>query len=329
MPRQARLDAPGALHHVMIRGVNRSPIFSDDHDRSDFLDRLARNLEKDGTEVYAWALMKNHVHLLLKSGSRGLSSVMRCLLTGYARAFNRRHGRRGHLFENRYKSILCDGETYLLTLVRYIHLNPYRVRVVSGLDELDRHPWAGHSALMGHVRRPWMDTHHVLSQFSPVAGRAQRAYRRFVEEGVDRRRRPEFAGGGLVRSLGGWSAVRAIHRRGERPASDERILGGGEFVERVLREAEERHVRQLGHRRAGSTLERIVDEECRRCAVSVQELSGGSRRALVSRVRATVAYRGREELGLGAAEMARRLGVNTSSIVRAIGRAEGWSRKAT
>jgi len=148
MPRLARLDAPGALHHVICRGIERRPIVRDDTDRAAFIDGLGRVLTATGTPCYAWALLSKHVHLLLRTGAVPLTTVMRRLLTGYAGAFNRRHRRHGYLFQNRYKSILCQEKPYLLELVRYLHLNPLRVGLVKDLRALDRYPWSGHSALM-------------------------------------------------------------------------------------------------------------------------------------------------------------------------------------
>jgi REP element-mobilizing transposase RayT len=132
----------------MVRGINRSRIFRDEKDKRRFLKRLGEAVKKGECSVYAWVLMDNHVHILFKSGRQGISTVMRRVLTWYAQYFNRRYRRRGHLFENRYKSVLCDEENYLLALVRYIHLNPVRARVVSTLRELDRYPWSGHGALI-------------------------------------------------------------------------------------------------------------------------------------------------------------------------------------
>ena len=126
MPRQARLDAPGVLHHIMIRGIERRKIFTDDKDREDMLDRLAKLLPETQTACYAWAFLPNHAHFLFRTGVTPLATVMRRLLTGYAVSFNRRHKRRGHLFQNRYKSIVCQEDAYLKELVRYIHLNPVR-----------------------------------------------------------------------------------------------------------------------------------------------------------------------------------------------------------
>jgi len=105
MPSQARIDAPGALHHIVIRGIDRIAIFEDDQDREDLLERLSRLLHEMVPPCYAWAMMTNHVHLLLRAGKVPIASLMRRLLTGYAVRFNRRHRRHGHLFQNRYKSI--------------------------------------------------------------------------------------------------------------------------------------------------------------------------------------------------------------------------------
>ena len=126
MPRQARIDGPGALHHIICRGIERRNIFKDNTDRDRFLERLGSVLQKTSTPCYGWALIPNHFHLLLKTGKEPIAQVMRRLLTGYAVTFNRRHRRCGRLFQNRYKSILCQENTYLLELVRYIHLNPIR-----------------------------------------------------------------------------------------------------------------------------------------------------------------------------------------------------------
>src|SRR4030065_1002879 len=136
MPRQARLDAPGSFHHVMIRGIEGANIFRDGKDREHFLSRVGEIGKATGTRILAWVLMDNHVHLLLFSGSSGLPRFMRRVLTGDALWFNRRHRRAGHLFQNRYKSIVCEEDRYLLELVRYIHLNCIRAGLLKEMDEL-------------------------------------------------------------------------------------------------------------------------------------------------------------------------------------------------
>lgn len=322
MPRQARLDVPGALHHIMVRGNNKTNIFSDDLDRSKFLQRLGENIVEAKCSVYAWVLMSNHVHILFKSGQKGISAVMRKLLTWYAVYFNRRHKRTGHLFENRYKSILCEEDRYLLALIRYIHLNPIRVGMVKTLEELDRYPWSGHSVVMGKSECHWMDTDNVLLQFNDTKRKARNAYRKFVAEGIPLGRSSELTGGGLIRSKGGWSNVVSARRKGQREEYDERILGSGDFVNEIFREAEKKQMRQMKIRRSGKTISHIIKEECAKSRVSVNELQAGSRRKTVSEMRAKIARRSLDELGLPMAEIARHLGVNTSSITRTIAKLE-------
>ena len=154
MPRQPRLDVPGLLQHVMARGIERRNIFNDDKDRKSFLGRLALILEETQTQCYAWALIPNHFHLLMRTGPTPLSKVMRRLMTGYAVTFNKRHKRSGHLFQNRYKSVVCEEDPYLLELIRYIYLNPLRAGLVNDLKELDKYPWSGHSTILGKKKNP-------------------------------------------------------------------------------------------------------------------------------------------------------------------------------
>ncbi len=318
MPRRARLDVPGALHHIMVRGIDRSAIFKDDEDRSRFLERLGENIAGGHCAVYAWVLMDNHVHLLFRSGKEGISAVMRKLLTWYAQYFNRRHHRTGHLFENRYKSILCEEETYLLVLVRYIHLNPIRATIITTMDELDHYPWSGHRAIIGKEKHPWMDIDTVLSAFGDTKRRSVNEYRCFVQQGMERGRDPVLNGEGLAPSRVGWSQVLAAWRKNHPEEKDGRILGSGDFIKSVLNDTEEHQLRQLKLRRSGRTIEQIINEECVKACVSALELKQGSRRSVVSRVRATIACRSRDELGIPSAEIARHLGVATSSITRTI-----------
>jgi REP element-mobilizing transposase RayT len=149
MPRGPRLDSPGTLHHVIIRGIEKREIVIDDEDRDIFVSRMGTVALKTATSIYAWALMTNHAHILLKSGQQGLSAFMRKFLTRYSIYYNRRHDRHGHLFQNRYKSIVCEEEPYILKLVSYIHLNPLRAGLIQSFEELERYPRSGHSVLMG------------------------------------------------------------------------------------------------------------------------------------------------------------------------------------
>jgi len=294
----------------MARGIERRKLFRDDKDRQSFLKRLAIILEETQTQCYAWALIPNHFHLLLRTGPTPLSKVMRRLMTGYAVTFNKRHKRSGHLFQNRYKSVICEEDSYLLELIRYIHLNPLRAKLVQDLKELDKYPWTGHSTLLGKRKDPLIPNQpdkpnkfiplncskgapegiqpgpnsakkripsaeggfffsfssgkgkkkkdpsnpvdpvqkrslaektieDVLLHFGETKRVARRRYRQFVKNGIDQGKRPEFQGGGLVRSAGGNKAGLLGRKKEEREEGDARILGSGDFVNEALMKAGE------------------------------------------------------------------------------------------
>ena len=154
MSRSPRWDAPGVAHHVMVRGIERRAIFHSDADRIDFLERLDRLIPELGFRCFGFALMSNHVHLVLRSGSVGLSRLMTRLNSGYARAFNLRHDRCGYVFQNRFKSRLIESDSELLGVVTYVCRNPLEGGILGSIDELAGWPWSSFSALVGE-RLPW------------------------------------------------------------------------------------------------------------------------------------------------------------------------------
>lgn len=322
MPRGPRLDAPGVLHHVMARGLDRQSIFRDDRDRDDFVRRLATLAQAGALVVYAWALLPNHFHLLVRTGNRPLPRAMRSLLTGYAGAFNRRHRRSGHLFQNRYKSIVVEEEPYFLELVRYLHLNPVRAGVVPNVRGLDRYLYSGHAALIGAVSHPWQDTGMVLKQFAGDLRRGKMRYREFVADGVETGRRPELMGGGLLRSAGGWAAVRELRRGREGYAADERILGGTEFVESLLREKEKEDARRAPAKQRELNLPTLLQEVARRGEVTPEALVGGGRRRDVCRARDGLAYLWVEVLGRSGRQLAQELRIRPESVYKAARRGQ-------
>jgi REP element-mobilizing transposase RayT len=326
MPRQPRLDAPDVLHHVMVRGLERRAIFRDDTDRTAFVARLAALAEAGAWTVYAWALLPNRAHLLVRTAGRPLARSMRSLLTGYAGAFNRRHRRTGHLFQNRYKSVVVEEQPYLLELVRYLHVNPLRAGVVRDLAALARYPWTGHSALLGRIPRPWQATASILGQFGTRAGQARAAYQAFVQAGVPAGRRLELQGGGLVRSLGGWAAVQALRRGREAYLGDERILGSAGFVEQlrgVVAAAE-----PPAHPRL--PLATLIARVCRHVGLPPDHLPAGSRRPPATRARDGIAYLWVEVLGHPGRPLAAALGVRPQAVYQAVARGReartGWER---
>ena len=227
MPRQARIDYPGLLQHVIVRGIERRPIVADDTDRERFIQRLEHLTQETAVDCYAWALLDNHFHLLVRPRVDRLATFMRRLLTSYAVSFNKRHSRSGHLFQNRYKSIVCDENAYLLELIRYIHLNPLRAGIIATLEELEQHPWCGHSQLMGASSGSIINQDFVLPLFSQQCKKSRQAYQQFIADGIGKEV-IHLSGGGKKTTLA------LDDNLSEEDYFDERILGGGNFVETVL-----------------------------------------------------------------------------------------------
>ncbi len=319
MPRNARLDAPGVLHHVMARGIEQCWIYRDTRDSEDFIDRLSGIASTEAWNIYAWALMPNHFHLLVRTGKRPLSRNMRTIMSGYAGYFNRRHERHGHLFQNRFKSIVIEEEAYFLELVRYLHLNPLRAKIVKDINELGGYRYTGHSAIVGKADRPWQDTEEVLGRFSPKRRLAIQLYREFVAAGVEQGQRREFEGGGLLRSYGGWRGVNELRRGREKYRTDERILGSSSFVEGILEEAEKQEERK----NRSVNLDTLLRSISKEIGINTESMLGGGRNRRVTRARAVLAYVWVRYLGQSGHELAKVLRVSPQSIYAALSRIEG------
>ncbi|MBW2570617.1 MAG: transposase [Deltaproteobacteria bacterium] len=348
----------------MARGIERRKIFWDDKDRASFLERLALILEETQTQCYAWALIPNHFHILLRTGATPLSKVMRRLMTGYAVTFNIRHRRAGHLFQNRYKSVICEEDPYLLELIRYIHLNPLRAKIVEDLKALDKYPWSGHSTILGRHknllipeavangstsagRRIGFSQFHletekaiinpknpvnsvqnkplaektiedVLKYFGKSLKEARRRYRQFVKNGIDQGKRPEFQGGGLIRSGGGDKAGLLGLKEEEREKGDARILGSGDFVSRTLHESNKAFEKRNLQR---PTIKAIIDEVISHFKISPVALFSGSRNGQVSKARAVISYLTVREAGYTQKEVSTGLNVSRIAVRNSLQRA--------
>ncbi len=316
MPRQPRLDAPGTLHHIMGRGIEKTKIFRYKTDRDDFLKRIAELCQASHLIIYAWVLMDNHFHLLLRTGNRSISTSRRKLLTGYVVNFNCRHKRHGHLFQNRYKSIICEDDPYLLELTRYIHLNPIRGGIVANIKDLGKYPWSGHAVVIGKMKREWQDTDTVLAYFGRRRREAIKRYKEFVKEGMAQGRRDDLKGGGLVRSSGGWSQVLSLRSREDKIASDERILGSSEFVQSINSEASEKEKDNLRLSLKKQGLSSIAKMISAREGIEQTALRSGNRRMEVARSRKIFCQLAVKKLGYSGAEVARYLGITTSAVNR-------------
>jgi REP element-mobilizing transposase RayT len=322
MPRKSRIDAPGAIHHVIVRGIARALIFRDEQDRDRLLERLGALLAETGTACYAWALLPNHFHLLVRSGDLPVAGLMRRLLTGYAVGFNRRHRRWGHLFQNRYKSILCQEEAYLLELVRYIHLNPLRARLVESLEALDDYPYCGHSVLMGRQEAEWQDADTILKRFGRRRAKARKGYCKFLSKGIRLGRRPELTGGGLIRSLGGWDAVKAQRRQRAPIKGDERILGDSEYVAGVLRAANERLQRKYQLNAQGLDVDKVAERVAALLGLPVEAVWAAGKHRKTVEARSLLCYWSVRQLGLSMSSLARRLGISPTSVSKSTQRGE-------
>jgi len=320
MPRKARIDATGALHHIIVRGIERRRIFDDDHDRYDFLTRLGTILEETKTGCYAWALIPNHFHLLLRTGADPVATVMRRLLTGHAIGYNRRHKRHGHLFQNRYKSILCQDDPYFLELVRYIHLNPLRAGLVKSLAALDNYPFSGHAAIMARHPQRWQDSKQVLGYFSKRIPTARSEYRSFIAKGVDQGRREDLTGGGLIRSAGGWLAVSALRKAKVQVKSDERILGDGEFVAQVLAQADEALERKYALEAEGVDIGYIAKRVAKLLDMRAKDIFNRGRYKRLVTARSLLCFWAVRELGFSMASLARKFGISTVAVSKSVRR---------
>jgi REP element-mobilizing transposase RayT len=182
MPRMPRRDAPGALHHVTLRGVGQCDVFVDDEDRAFLFDRISVVGGECGASILAFAFMSNHVHLVIETGPTALSKLMQRITTAYALYFNRRHGRVGHLFQNRYGAKPIRGEAHLRNAILYVHANPLEARIVPDAPALERYRWAGHASLVGTEVPGFLDIPAALSVFADGAEQARAELRQRMQD---------------------------------------------------------------------------------------------------------------------------------------------------
>ena len=268
---------------------------------------------------------------------------MRRLMTGYAVTFNIRHRRSGHLFQNRYKSVVCEEEAYLLELTRYIHLNPLRAKLVKDLKELDRYLWTGHSVLLGKRKNPLVPdvpfinaegnngkpltentVADVLRYFGDSLRIARTNYRRFVEKGIKHGRRTELQGGGLVRSCGGGEAGLLGLKKEDREKSDQRILGSGDFVNTTLKQAEKILAKKYLPKRP---IEELIEIVAGKLGLRPELICSKNRQRQYSEARSLLAWLAVEEVGHPAAEVARHLGISRVGVLLSLEKAKGISQK--
>jgi REP element-mobilizing transposase RayT len=268
MARRPRLFAPGVLYHVIVRGNQRQKTFLDSQDYLAYLERLGKYRRKFDYLVHAYCLMPNHVHLLLESSEDPLSKFMQGLQQSYSQYFNLRHRKVGHVFQGRYKAIICQKDEYLLELIRYIHLNPIRANMVKRPEE---YRFSGHRGYLEGKRTEVMDPAKVLGLFG-----GKGAYGRFVLDGMGEGHKEEYYA-----------------------VEDQRFLGAEGFGEKMQGRAE-REPRPAKKR----SLEAVVRQLAGQLEVEVPLLRGPDRSWAVSRARTMVAYVLTRRLGYGLGEVA-------------------------
>lgn len=249
MARPPRIQFPDALYHVIVRGNQQQALFSGDADRMAYLELLNRYKKKCGFILYAYVLMNNHVHLLVETPEAPISKIMQMLNFTYAQYFNRKYGKVGHLFQGRYKSFLCDRDQYLLSLVRYIHLNPVRAKIAK---EPHVYRWSSHEEYMGK-NGGMVDVDRVLRLFSENKALARQLYSRFVN--------------GALREGRDESYYKGI---------EQQILGDEKFIEKVAKAVgrTEKPIRRL-------SIETLFKE--------VERLTGVKREEIITRSRSAQA----------------------------------------
>nr|MBF0222375.1 transposase [Desulfobulbaceae bacterium] len=257
------------------------------------------------------ALLSNHFHLLLRCNNIELSRFMRRLLTGYAIDFNRRHRRSGHLFQNRYKSIVCEEDSYLLELVRYIHLNPFRAKMVSDMETLEIYPWCGHGVLLGKESLTGQSVDELLFLFGKEEAIARNNYRQFVADGVIQGNRPELVGGGLRRSQ------QASGTQDEIELFDERVLGSGSFVESLQQNETLKGI--LPGKMTLSEIQQVVGTLFN---VDPEAILIRTRLNSVSEARVVFCYIAVRMTGEKGTDVGRFLGISPSGVSRAVIRGE-------
>ncbi|MEW6418686.1 MAG: transposase [Nitrospirota bacterium] len=218
MARKPRIEYEGAFYHVITRGNQRQKIFRDEKDYRKYLEILSRYKDQYKFYLYSYALMNNHVHLLVETQEIPLSKILQGINQSYTMYFNKMYKTVGHLFQGRYKAILCDMDVYLLSLIKYIHLNPVRAKAVKSPEN---YKWSSHQNYAERIKDDIVDVDQVLRMFSEDKSQARKLYRAYMGDGINIKRED------IYRTV------------------DQRILGDERFVDKVTEKMEE----SIEHRR--------------------------------------------------------------------------------
>jgi len=291
MARKPRLEVEGGLYHILTRGNNRRRIFGDDNDYQKILRLLAAQKAKLPFFLYAYCLMPNHVHLLVERRKAAIGRVMHRLLTGYSRYYNKRYGRVGHLFQSRYKGILCQTDQYLAELVRYIHLNPVRAKIVRTPEA---YRYSSHRAYLGLDEPGLVDIEPVLRHFGATKKLARERFAAFVNAGIKLGHREEFY-----------------------QAEEGRLLGMEEFVDETKKRVGEipRGARRQVKNRSAPNLEGLIESAARASGLTPEEICSRSKRSQTVMSKEAMIFVA-HELGASNTAIAKLMGADSSLVSR-------------
>jgi putative transposase len=301
MPRKARLTVAGAVHHLMSRGNGGMQIFIDNDDRCFFLWVLEKLLEKSGYLLYAWCLMDNHYHVLIRTNEYPLGAFMRMLNGRYAQYFRKKSETRGYLFQDRYKSIVTQDQNYIEELVRYIHLNPVRAGICAGMKELDCFPWTGHSVIIGNRLMASQNTIDIKRRFGGDRD-AIKKYREFLQNGMEKE--PEFYQ--LVRLAN--NGTENVHNTGSW------VIGNKEFVTKALAAQSAQQIRCAKYVKEGVDIEEAVGKIVATMNCSIDEIKRRGRNNSRSTARKICAYILNQTYAIPVIQIARYFNISSPAV---------------
>jgi REP element-mobilizing transposase RayT len=298
MARKPRLHYPGALYHVILRGNARQDIFITDEDRYRFYLFVQEGLERYGHRVLAFCLMTNHIHLAIQVADVPLSRIMQNLTFRYARWFNWRFNKNGHLFQGRYKAVLVDADSYLLELAAYIHLNPVRAKMVK---KAEAYEWSSHKAYCSTEQIAWLNTEYILSCFSADHSIACQQFSRYVSERSNDGHRDDFYG---------------------KASPDSRVMGEDNFVENILAQNEDIQP-------CKPTLEQVLAAVMKIYNLKEEELASNGQKRQPSEARSMAAWAVLELTDATLTELAIRMNRDISTMSAAVTRFDKYRQSNT
>lgn len=209
-----------------------------------------------------------------------------------------------------------------MELIRYIHLNPLRARLVTDIDKLDRYPFSGHGVLVGKMKNDWQETAYVLNLFGDQKTEARARYKAYVSEGIEKGKRPDLTGGGLIRSSGGWSVIKSVRQANIHSKSDERILGDSDFVDDVLKAADESLQRRYYLKAKGWDQDRLAEKSARLYGLEPKQLYTPGKQPAKVKARSVFCYWATAELGITMTQLARLLKISQPAVSICVRRGE-------